>query len=842
MVGRPGKFQPRFTSGELDGRLQANTEVELYDKGAAVMQNVRPLPQGGFKIVDGLQKIDRVRGNFLYLPWAGGDPGAISAAVSGNTLVATLGVTGTNLCAIDVVAFGGSLAASPPPTWTQPNPPESPLVAGTITIKVFAGGVWTQLDNALGVVDTLRTRRFALPPGQTLNVSQVQVWVNATTPGGFNFYLQTLRAFSDDGTVVPAVIKPFTFNSAAAYDLVFTPSNVEVYLGFQRMASIPLFLTADQIRTFKWVQELATMFITHQAFQPVVLQRQGSDIEWNVTDGVFPYIPNYDFGDTVYTNFTPAQWEISFINFDTQLGTGTPPLPPGGVHYVLSVNGVGAAQIQQPPANYVGTDVAIRNALLTIPGVSPGVTVVQTQTSPNNTTYLITFGGAANQGDGWAVSGVAIDKADAAIVSAKAQVGVPGGEPIMSNARGWPGACGIYQQRLILAGFASVPLGVLWSETGNVYGFDTRLTGATAPFYMVLDGQGDETIVSVHLGRTLNFFTTYGEWWTQPGAISAVEPPVAVYSSSNGISPYADPVESEGYTTFVHASGSVILNYAFEWQIQNYASQPQSLSASSLVQNILDNALQRATGPTDINRHHLIRADGVAVTRATARYQDINAFTERWTDGTFIAVDVNARAEANFITARWVNGVRVKFLEKAVPGLWLDCAESVNVVAGQATISGLADYVGATVWAIVDGYVQGPFTVGAGASIALAFPALASGTAWVGRWTPPVVTTLPLPRDIGPRTVLRRPARAHTVRLNLYNSMNVAVGANGSGPYEVPLYRFGGLADTPASAQPYTGWAVCEGIPGFDDDCQVTITQTRPGALTVTGVTIEADL
>jgi hypothetical protein len=102
--------------------------------------------------------------------------------------------------------------------------------------------------------------------------------------------------------------------------------------------------------------------------------------------------------------------------------------------------------------------------------------------------------------------------------------------------------------------------------------------------------------------------------------------------------------------------------------------------------------------------------------------------------------------------------------------------------------------------------------------------------------------TLPLPRAVGPRTVLRRPARAHTVRVSVVNSTNLAIGANGSGPYDVPLKRFGGTTDQPLSAAPYTGWTMCEGIPGYMEDVQVTITQLRPGALTVTGVTIEADL
>ncbi len=54
----------------------------------------------------------------------------------------------------------------------------------------------------------------------------------------------------------------------------------------------------------------------------------------------------------------------------------------------------------------------------------------------SGTNIKITFAGTDNQGDGWAVSGTPIDDADGAIPAFKLKVGVPPGEPIVSEQRG----------------------------------------------------------------------------------------------------------------------------------------------------------------------------------------------------------------------------------------------------------------------------------------------------------------------------------------------------------------------------------------------------------------------
>jgi hypothetical protein len=864
MVGRPGKYQPRFTAGQLDPLIQANTDEAIYFKGAAVFRNVKPVPQGGFANRWGSVTLGRAR-NMLsgvaiaaVAAPAGGtaanltDGNAATYVTTGTiaaaTVVATadLGAVQAVSC-IDLENFAAALPGGAFPTINEPSPPLSPAVAGTVTVAVSPDNVaWTAFDNVVALGDTLRTRRFAALAGAPVNLRYVKVTVAPTTAGGVVFSLANLRVFAETATLSPVRIRSFTHSRSLAYDLVFTDQNAEVYAESGRVASIPLTLSAASltgplVAAMKNAQQLDTMLLFHQQLQPLRILRQGADAEWNSDPTPFENIPNFDYG-AGYSNGVAAQWEISFFNFDA--ATGSIPLPTGGAHFTISVNGVASPAMQQPPGNYAGTAAMLQAAILALPGVNPGVTVALTSGGTGGVppVFTITFGGQANAGNGWAVSGVAVDKSDAAITAANIVAGVIGGEPIMSAARGWPGCGCFYQQRIVMAGFAGVPNAFLASETGNYWQLDTKLVATSAPMLIPLDTDGAATIVDVHNGRTLDFFCDSAEYWLSTGALDATTTPTIVRGTTNGICPTVAAFENEGKSYYVAKLGGTLFEFVFNYSEQNYDSNNISVQSSALVQNVVDGALRRLTAATDVNEFYAVRGDGAMILLNLLRQQDIVSFAELTTDGQFLAVNVNDRFEVTCAVARQVGGQTVQFIERMTEGVVLDAQQSVAVAAGAATIGGLTNHVGATVYAIVDGYAQGPFVVSNAGAITLAFPVEANGTALVGRWAAPQVVTLPQPRDVAPRTVVRRPCRVHTVRASVVGTSNLAIGANGDGPYDVPLAVVGGPTDTPPMQNPYTGPVVCEGLQGFSEDGAVTFTQLRPGLMTVTGVTVEVDL
>jgi hypothetical protein len=173
-------------------------------------------------------------------------------------------------------------------------------------------------------------------------------------------------------------------------------------------------------------------------------------------------------------------------------------------------------------------------------------------------------------------------------------------------------------------------------------------------------------------------------------------------------------------------------------------------------------------------------------------------------------------------------------IERLEDGLIFDGVVEQNFDPPQAIITGLSMHEGAQVWARADGFVEGPFTV-AGGAIKLSF---AASDIEVGRWTAPLATTLPLPSEVAPRTVLRRPKRVHTVRLDLIDTTSVAIGANGRAARNVALALVTDPTDTPLA--PVNRTIPVTGLTGFSPDGQVSITQTVPGQLAWRGITIEA--
>lgn len=621
-------------------------------------------------------------------------------------------------------------------------------------------------------------------------------------------------------------VRSFTHSRDVAYDFVFYHQAIDVYGSAGKLATIAIPHTSAQIPAIKELQQLDTMVLFHQDVQPQRIMRQGSDISWAVGAAPFANIPNYDYGEA-YTNGVAAVWAISFFN------------AVNGNNYTLSVNGVITPALPMPTS-----DAAIQAAILALPGVSAGVTVTS---GPANTPggtpipsgyFGIEFSGDGNEGDGWAVSGQFIDNSAAAITSAHLTRGVLGGEPIMSAARGWP-ACGvIYGARLVVAGFKSLPHAFLASQVGNYWNLDTRLTSASAPMLVPVDVDGAATILDIHKGRTLDLFTDGGEYWLNGAALDRTQTPVIVLATTNGVAPGVPVMENEGATIYADRMGGALWEFRFDYSQQNYASNNMSVRSASLVQNIGDMAVRRLTSATQTNELWALRADGMAVVCNLLRNEQITAFARRVTDGSFQAVNVNDRHEITAIVQRQVNGAPVQFVERVREDRLLDQSIDFNLGAPGTVVTGLADLEGAIVWAIADNIPQGPYTV-VGGQITLGFAAISG---YVGRWTPPRVLTMPQPRDVGPRTVVRRPCRVHTVRLRVVNTSSIAIGANGRPAVDIPLARFGGAADVPLLTHPFTGEVPCEGLQGFSDDGVVEITQVRPGLLNVTGVTVEVDL
>jgi hypothetical protein len=112
----------------------------------------------------------------------------------------------------------------------------------------------------------------------------------------------------------------------------------------------------------------------------------------------------------------------------------------------------------------------------------------------------------------------------------------------------------------------------------------------------------------------------------------------------------------------------------------------------------------------------------------------------------------------------------------------------------------------------------------------------------VGSWAPPVAETLPPNRTIGPDLVNKGRARIYAATFSLIDTTSLAISTNGRPLQDVDLYRWGMPADVPELEAGFTGEIKVNGLMGWSDEPYLTVSQLRPGRLTVRSITLHAKL
>lgn len=610
-------------------------------------------------------------------------------------------------------------------------------------------------------------------------------------------------------------IFPFAASTGAAFDLVMAGDNCQVWSATANTATFAIAGAGAVLPELTDAQQFDTMLLFHQNLKSKRLRLTNTG--WVVDDLPYEDIPNYDYGGA-YTNGVPAKWRLEFVGLSATTTT-----------FVLTISGQETQSIgwTSTPADNV---TAIQAAINDVPVVNPGVVVAHV----SGNIYTITFSGTGNEGDGWAVSGRVINKADAAILAVKEVAGVVPGEPVISDAKGWPQCGAFYGQSLFVGGFKGLPNAWMKSKTGDYYNYDPRFTEANGPMLVPMDVAGGEQIERIVPSLNLQIFTNQAEYWIAERAISKSQAPNHVQASRHGSKRGIPIVENEGASIWCHANAATIGEMRYTDVEGNYVATDISLLASHLVSNVRDMAVRRATDTMDGNIHAIVLADGRARQVTLLREQEVTAYARMTTDGLFKSVARNNRNELSWIVER--NAARS--LERSEAGLLLDEAQDFAFGPPAAVIGGLARFNGRQVWVIGDRNVFGPYMVSAGA---ITLP-VAVTSATVGTWKAPLIQTLPPPRDVGPNVVLKRKARIHTVHLSLFDTTSVAISTNGKPVRNVELARYGALADVPELDQPFTGTIKISGLKGYADDPFVAISQTRPGRLNVRGITVETAL
>ncbi len=813
MSAKPGLYQPSFNAGELAGDTHGRTDVKQFYSGAALMRNCEPVPQGGFRLLPRSWHEGRVR---ALLDAIDGELTQDDATLSAPGVVALLDLDAA--APVEVVEISAFSAAS--------------AIADALLVELHDAAAleWVAVSAALDVGTTARTRRVALPPGQSVTADQVRVRLVVAPGGSTAFTVGGIAAFEAGAPATDAVIWPFTFSASEAYDVVIGAGHADIWRGGQFVGAAGLPYTVGEIGGLRTTQRADTMLLWLETEQPQRLMRQGADHEWSVDDVPFDPVADVDYGGD-YPKVTD-EWEV-YLRYPTSDSTHA-----GGANLFLAVivageetPGLDTGSSSVNWSTFAGTLQAAINAL---PSVGGGVTVSQASSS-GLTRFTIAFGGV-NDGQRFDLAARVVNTTEAAATATHSQIGDAGGEPLISEARGWPRCGTFYQDRLILGGFRSKPSAIAASVTGDYFNLNARIEAASGAIVQNLDTEGAELIEWLARGRFLMIFTSEAEYFAPDRVIDRNQPINIVECSRNGVAPNVAVVSSEGSLLYVGRNRSIVYAATYSDVAQSYDSDPLSLLASHLVDGVRGAALQKSATETDANRYFLVRDDGLLAIGIMIRGQEVTAFVGWETDGLVRRISVNGANEARVIVEREVDGQPLLFLERLSADVVLDGALAMALEPASATVTGLGIHEGATVWAEADGFMAGPYVV---EDSAIQLPEPAS-TVTVGRWTAPRVQTLRLPRAIDDRTVVDRPANVHTVRFHVIGTTSIAVGANDEPAEDLPLYRAGDPTDAPLA--PVTRELMIDGLTGWSDEGAVVVTQLRPGRLHVRDITIEAEI
>lgn len=809
MGARPGSYQASLNAGELSPELVGNTGVKQYYSGAKKMLNVEPVPQGGFNLLPRTRLRSPVRRALSQVHLSGPVSGTLSAAGT----IATISFASANIAAIDLEGLVASLA----------------LPSRLLVVEVFSGGSWVAIGGALAPGTASVARRLARAPGNPVSATQLRLRLTGAPAGATTISLSGIRIWSEaaSGVQIHRALE-FTVSRNESYLALFTPLHVDFFRDGAFVGACGHAYDAALLPDMTAKQRDETMIIWHRDIAPQRLVRRSVDWEWSLSAAPFTRIPLVDYGAT-YANVQNERWQV-WIRWAS--GISMP-----GQDLVITIDGEDTPVFEHDPGgNWTATAAAMKAAIEQAAAVDTGiiVTVVTSPAPPaNSQSLIIEFAGGRNPGQKFNVGGRAVASSDIAVTTSRLIKGKKGGEDVMSVARGWPATGNFWQDRLILAGFKAK--GGAWaaSRPGEYFDLNTELTTAAGGLLFNLDTDGAERIVHIARAAHLVIFTDRAEYFISDRALSAIAAPNVVRSSSIGASSRVPVVEQEGALLYVSREGGIVYAAVYSNETQTYMSEPQSLLSSHLIAGIKTAALQVSNSATDAQRYYLVRDDGLMIVGLLIRNQEITAFVRWATDGLVRDCVVDAKNTVYLTVERQVAGAPQLFLEELQDDLVFDAVVDVVNAPPSAIVGGLWAHEGATVWAIADGFTEGPFVV-AGGTIELQQPA---ANIRVGRWTPPDVEGLPPVREVAPRIVLKRPARIHTLQMDLIETQSLAVGANGKPARDVGLAKAG---DNSALGGGYSGEVVVAGLPGFMTDPTWRITQVRPGKLQVRNITAQA--
>ena len=383
----------------------------------------------------------------------------------------------------------------------------------------------------------------------------------------------------------------FEFSITQNYIMVFSTTNIKIYKPNDATlyATIDFTdeglsdLTSSQLSEMDIIQSADTVIITHEDFNPLQIQRQGSDISWIISEITFINIPKFDYDTSLspdYSNYGDSVTQTVQIDEIVYNNDGN------------ATNGL---------------DQHLYKAKVLRSGIN-----LSTEDYSNATNWT----DLGIRADVWGDTGGALTD------------------------RGWPRTCTFHQGRLWFGGSKSKPTSVWGSVVNDFFNFDTGQDDVQADdaIFDVLDTDQYNAIQNIVSGTKLQVLTAGGEFVNTEDIIT---PSTSAWVRYTGYgAKRVKPVSLDGATYFMDRFGKTVRSLIYNFEDGGYTTPPISILAEHIINNVVDLDIVRGSSISVSNLMYLVNSDGTVAVFNTMRKENIAGWTKWTTSGNFKRVTV----------------------------------------------------------------------------------------------------------------------------------------------------------------------------------------------------------
>jgi hypothetical protein len=519
------------------------------------------------------------------------------------------------------------------------------------------------------------------------------------------------------------------------------------------------------------------LIVTQQGINPVRILRGGNDSTWSVANLTFDSIPKYAFALT-FPNVTAAGH-----------------LTPSDVS--------GSIKLTSQSAFFAATDV---NQYINM--------------SPQGRARIVSF--IDNRNVNVVTEVPLFDTSVLAVGKWEIEAGY---EDVWSVTRGWPRTCTFHEGRLYFGGSTQRPSTIWGSKVGQFFDFNPDQAYDDDAVEATLDTNTLNVVTDLISGRDLQVFTTGGEFYVPQEGLQPITPAtffmraVSRIGSREGIR----VKQLQTGTLYIQRQGKALNEFQFSDATLSYVSASISLLSSHLLIEPQELALRKSTSTDEADALYVLNGNGTMSVYSLLRQQNVVAPTRFTTDGLYVDVGVDIE-DVYVVVKRTFDGVDYYAVELFDSAVFTDCA-FVGAAASGATSLPHEDK---DLQVICDGLPQETETVVSGA-VTFQRPSVTKFE--VGLPVNVLIRTLPLePRlSIGPRIGFKK--RIVEINALLYETQNIIINNN-----LVPIRTFDTVLLLDEPVPEFTGTKVLNGVLGYDQDAQISVSQSQPLKLTLLGL------